>query len=245
MFDPLAASFTQSPQGIQALQQLQAQGFAVPQAQAMLGAALPAAAEAMRGAARGDRRMLNLSESNYVMNFTAAAVSGLIRGEGFMGSAIDGLQGVVGGYVAQAIAARFGLPKRVAGLIGAVITPLAIDFLWDRLAAGLGGGVPAPGALPAAGAVGPSAAYPYGPPPAHAYPSAAAAPPGYGAPGAPGAYAAQGVPGGYGAPPAAAPAPRGYGYAAARTAPGGPGARGAPAPAYRGAPAYAAPSYGR
>jgi hypothetical protein len=127
------SGFTGSEQGQKALQQLQGHGFSGHQAQAMLGAAVPAAADAMRRISQGDKTLPKFSESNYVMNFTAGAVSGLIRGQGFMGSAIDGMQGMVGGYIAQVIATRFGLPKRTAGIIGAVITPLAIDFIWAKL----------------------------------------------------------------------------------------------------------------
>jgi hypothetical protein len=193
MFDQLTASFSQSPQGQQAYQQLTKHGFAGPQAATILNTAVPAAAEAMQGAARGEK-LPSLGESSYVMNFAAAAVSGLIRGQGFMGSAMDGLQGVVGGYVAHVIAARCGLPKRTAGLVGAVITPMAIDFLWDKLQ---GQRQPAP-QVPAA------------PPPAQLPPAGYAAP-GYGPPG----YAAAGYgyahqtralpPGGYARPPAPPP----------------------------------------
>lgn len=219
------AGFTSSPQGQQALQQLGAHGFAGGQAQAMLEAAVPAAAQALRSAARGDRTLPSFTDSNYVMNFTAAAVSGLIRGQGFMGSAMDGMQGMVGGYIAQVIAARFGLPKRTAGIVGAVITPMAIDFIWAKLEGspaqpqqpGLPGGAPA---LPAA--------------------------PGY--PQAPGYPPAAGYPqqGGY---PQYASAPRGYGYAVA------PQGYAVPAPhpgqgyyaqqryQHGAAPGYAAPTY--
>ena len=159
MFD--ASGFVSSMQGQQALQKLQAQGFAPQQAQAMLGAAVPAATQALRSVARGDQNLPKFGESNYVMNFTAAAVSGLIRGEGFFGSAMDGLQGAVGGYIAQVIAARFGLPKRTAGIIGAIITPMAIDFIWSKLE-GAGSPAPAapqPAAVPPAPAAPPPTAY--------------------------------------------------------------------------------------
>jgi hypothetical protein len=177
------SGFTSSAQGQKALQQLQGHGFTGHQAQSMLGAAVPAAAEAMRGIARGDKSLPKFTESNYVMNFTAGAVSSLIRGQGFMGSAIDGMQGMVGGYIAQVIAARFGLPKRTAGVIGAVITPLAIDFIWAKLE-GSGGQqqqqlppAPAPAQLP------PAAPYPgYGQPRGYGYAAQAYAGQGYTAP---------------------------------------------------------------
>jgi len=191
------SGFASSEQGQKALWQLQSQGFSGHQSQAMLGAAVPAAAEAMRSISRGDKSLPSFSESNYVMNFTAGAVSGLIRGQGFMGSAIDGMQGMVGGYIAQVIAARFGLPKRTAGVIGAVITPLAIDFIWAKLE---GGGnqqqAPLPAAQPAQ--LPPAAPYPsYAQPrgygyAAELYPGRGAAAPGY-QPGQ-GYYAQPGVP---------------------------------------------------
>ncbi len=177
------SGFTGSEQGRKALQQLQGHGFSGHQSQAMLGAAVPAAAEAMRSVSRGEKSLPSFSESNYVMNFTAGAVSGLIRGQGFMGSAIDGMQGMVGGYIAQVIAARFGLPKRTAGIIGAVITPLAIDFIWAKLE-GAGGQqqqqlppAPQPAQLP------PAAPYPgYGQPRGYGYATQAYAGQAYGAP---------------------------------------------------------------
>ncbi len=210
------SGFTGSEQGLKALQQLQGHGFSGHQAQAMLGTAIPAAAEAMRSISRGDQTLPKFSDSNYVMNFTAGAVSSLIRGQGFMGSAVDGLQGMVGGYIAQVIAARFGLPKRTAGVIGAVITPLAIDFIWAKLA---GSGEPAAAQQQLPPAASPPQ-LPAAPHPAYA------APRGYGYAAhsyAGSAYAApRYIPGqGYAAPPAAVrQAPPGY---AASTTGYGPG----------------------
>jgi hypothetical protein len=143
MFDQLIPMFTGSRQGQQAMAQLGAQGFSPQQAHGIFGAALPAAHQAMQRHLSGQGQgpgLLNVGDSNYVMNFLGGAVSGLIRGEGFGGAAIDGLQGVVGGHVAQVIAGRFGLPQRTAGLVGSVVTPLMIDFLWEKFqGTGLGG----------------------------------------------------------------------------------------------------------
>jgi hypothetical protein len=202
------SGFTASTQGQKALQQLQGHGFSGHQAQAMLGAAVPAAAEAMQRISKGDTTLPSFSESNYVMNFTAGAVSGLIRGQGFMGSAIDGIQGMVGGYVAQIIAARFGLPKRTAGIIGAVITPLAIDFIWAKL----GGAVnqqqqlppaQAPAQLPAGAHYAPA----HAPPRGYGYVTQASGGPGYvpSYQGGPGYYPPGGVARSLQAPPGYAP----------------------------------------
>jgi hypothetical protein len=168
MFDQLFSMFSSSRQGQGALQQLMGQGYTQQQATGMLQAALPAAAQAMQkaapnflsGAAQGGapgaqgaaggglagigQNLLNIGGSHYAQNFLAGAVTGLLRGDGFMGAAVDGMQGVVGGHVAEVIASRFGLPSRVAGAIGAVITPWMIDFLWEKMqasgAGGAGGG---------------------------------------------------------------------------------------------------------
>lgn len=142
MLDQLFTMFSSSRQGQGALQQLMSQGYTQQQANGMLQAALPAAAHAMRGAAPGTggqslgASLMNIGHSNYAQNFLVGAVSGLLRGEGLMGSAVDGLQAVVGGHVAQVIATRFGLPSRVAGAVGAVITPWMIDFLWEKMQGG-------------------------------------------------------------------------------------------------------------
>lgn len=159
MIDQLFSMFTSSRQGQGALQQLMGQGYSQQQATGMLQAALPAAAQAMAKAGPGflsggapgasggagqaqglGGALLNIGDSNYAQNFIAGAVTGLLRGDGFMGAAVDGLQGVVGGHVAQVIATRFGLPSRVAGAVGAVATPWLIDFLWEKMRGGTSGG---------------------------------------------------------------------------------------------------------
>lgn len=131
--------FSQSSQGRQALSQLVGQGYSQQQATGMLQAALPAAAQAMHRASPTGQQGVgwtDVGSSNYAQNFLVGAVSGLMRGDGVMGAAVDGMQGVVGGHVAQVIASRFGLPSRVAGAVGAVATPWMIDFLWEKVRGG-------------------------------------------------------------------------------------------------------------
>lgn len=137
MFDQLLNMFGQSRQGQAAYQQLQGQGYTPTQAAGILTTAFPAAAQAMQNAIQGGASgqglgLLDITNSNYATNFLSAAVAGLVRGEGLKGAAIDGVQGVVGGHVAQVIASRCGLPERVAGVVGAIITPLMVDFLWEK-----------------------------------------------------------------------------------------------------------------
>ncbi|MBX3270363.1 MAG: hypothetical protein KF729_08875, partial [Sandaracinaceae bacterium] len=145
MFDQLIQGFTQSRQGQTAMSRLTAQGFSPQQSQGFFGAAVPVAAQSFHQAQSGGfagarpggpRGLLDVGNSHYVTNFLSGAVSSLVRGQGLTGAAIDGLQGVVGGHVAQVIASRFGLPQRVAGTVGAILTPLLIDWLWERFSGG-------------------------------------------------------------------------------------------------------------
>lgn len=152
MFDQLLNMFGQSKQGQQAYSALQQQGYTPQQSAGMLSAAFPVAAQAVHQAITNPQGgqglgMLDISNSHYMTNFLGAAVTSLVRGQGLKDAAIDGLQGVVGGHVAQVIASRFGLPQRVAGVVGAVITPLMVDFLWEKFQSmNLGGGAAQPAA---------------------------------------------------------------------------------------------------
>jgi len=138
MLGGLFESFMGAPQGQRAMSQLQAQGFAPQQSQGVLQSAFPVAARAVQQQGGGESLgLMDVGEGHYVSNFLTGAITGLVRGEGLMGSAADGLQGVVGGHVTQVIASRYGLPQRVAGMAGAVATPLIIDFLFERIRGGL------------------------------------------------------------------------------------------------------------
>ena len=98
MFDQLIAQFTGSRQGQTAMQRLQAQGFAPHQATQFIGAAVPAAAQSMHSAQAGGGigsrpggpgGLLDVGNSHYLTNFLSGAVSGLMRGEGMMGAAVE------------------------------------------------------------------------------------------------------------------------------------------------------------
>lgn len=156
MFEQLLNVFGQSRQGQQAYSALQAQGYTPQQSAGILTTAFPAAVQSMQQALQGGLQggaqgpgLLDIGSSNYMQNFLTGAVTGLLRGEGFKGAAVDGVQSIVGGHVATVIASRCGLPQRVAGVVGAIITPLMVDFLWDKIQGlNLGGGQAAP-AMPA------------------------------------------------------------------------------------------------
>jgi len=117
MFDQLLNLFGQSPQGQQAYSALQAQGYSPTQSAGILTTAFPAAVSAMQNAMQsnnGQLGLLDIKNSNYAMNFLTGAVSGLVRGQGMKGAAVDGLQSVVGGHVAQVIASRCGAAMPLA-----------------------------------------------------------------------------------------------------------------------------------
>lgn len=151
MFDQLLNVFGQSRQGQQAYNALQAQGYSPQQSAGILTTAFPAAVQAMQNAMQTNAQgpgLLDIGNSNYMQNFLTGAVSGLLRGQGMKNAAIDGLQSVVGGHVATVIASRCGLPQRVAGVVGAIITPLMVDFLWEKFQGmNLGGGNASPAAM--------------------------------------------------------------------------------------------------
>ena len=145
MLQNLVSQFMGSRQGQTAVARLGQQGFSPQQSQGLLGAAVPTAAQAFHNAQGGAMQrpggpngLMDIGNSHYVTNFLSGAVSGLVRGQGLKGAAIDGLQGVVGGHVAQVIATRFGLPQRIAGTVGAIVTPLIIDWLFEKFGGGQG-----------------------------------------------------------------------------------------------------------
>jgi len=146
MFDQLLGTFAQSKQGQAAYKQLQSQGYSPQQSANILMTALPAAGNAMQSAMTNSGGaqplgLMNITDGHYATNFLAAAVTGFMKGDGLKGAAFDGIQGVVGGHVAEVIASRCGMPQRIAGVVGACVTPFLVDFLWEKFqGSGLLGG---------------------------------------------------------------------------------------------------------
>jgi len=67
-------------------------------------------------------------------SFFSAFASGLVRGDGFFKSLLDGGEGVVVGRVAEALAERAGLDPSTAASIAAAATPYVAAFLKQKLA---------------------------------------------------------------------------------------------------------------
>ncbi len=116
----LVSEFLASDQGRQALEGLRSQGLDDATAQQMLGHAAEAA-HAQAEEHHGGR------------NFFAAFAAGLVRGDGFLKSLVDGGEGVLAGRVAESMASRAGIDGSTASTLAAAATPFLITFLKQKL----------------------------------------------------------------------------------------------------------------
>ncbi|MDE2613084.1 MAG: hypothetical protein KGL78_06545 [Burkholderiales bacterium] len=117
----LLSEFLASGHGEQAMDALRAQGVDDASAQQMLGHAVDAAT------AQAD-------EHHGGRNFFAAFASGLVRGDGFMKSLVDGGEGMLAGRVAESMASRAGVDGSTAATLAAAATPFLVSFLKNKLA---------------------------------------------------------------------------------------------------------------
>jgi len=116
----LLTEFLASGQGAQAMDALRAQGVDDGTAQQMLGHA----AEAAHAQA---------TEHHGGRNFFAAFAAGLVRGDGFLKSLVDGGEGMLTGRVAESMAARAGVDGSTASAMAAAATPFLVSFLKQKL----------------------------------------------------------------------------------------------------------------
>lgn len=116
----LVSEFLASDQGRQALDGLKAQGLDDATAQQLLGHAAEAA-HAQAEEHHGGR------------NFFAAFAAGLVRGDGFLKSLVDGGEGMLTGRVAETMASRAGVDGSTASTLAAAATPFLVSFLRQRL----------------------------------------------------------------------------------------------------------------
>ena len=65
-------------------------------------------------------------------SFLSGFAAGLVRGDGFFKSLVDGGEGVLGGRVAESLAARAGIDPSTASTIAAAATPYILGFLKQR-----------------------------------------------------------------------------------------------------------------
>ena len=66
-------------------------------------------------------------------NFFAAFASGLVKGDGLLGSIKDGLEGALSGRLVEALASKVGLDPSTASGIAAAATPFITSFLHEKL----------------------------------------------------------------------------------------------------------------
>ncbi len=116
----LVSEFLASDHGAQAMEALRAQGVDDGTAQQLLShAAVAAHAQA--------------EEHHGGRNFFAAFAAGLVRGDGFLKSLVDGGEGVLAGRVAESMAAHAGMDGSTASTLAAAATPYLIGFLKQKL----------------------------------------------------------------------------------------------------------------
>lgn len=123
----LVSEFLGSDHGAQALQALTSQGLSDADAQQVLTHAAGAAADHATADAAP-------SGGHTGSSFLAGFAAGLARGDGFLKSLVDGGEGILGGHMAEAIAARAGIDPATASTLAAAVSPYVVGFLKQRLA---------------------------------------------------------------------------------------------------------------
>ena len=126
----LVEKFLQSEHGQGAAAALEQQGFAGAQVQEILGHAARAGAAHVEQAHKDNGGILG---EHAGMSFFAAFASGIIKGDGVLGSLEDGAGGVVVGRIAEALTAQMGLDSGVADAAAAATAPYVMAFLKQHL----------------------------------------------------------------------------------------------------------------
>lgn len=119
----LVNAFLNSEHGAQAVDALKAQGMSGDDAQQALAHAATAVHE------HAEQQNAGLMGDHAGKSFLSGFAAGLVRGDGFFKSLLDGGEGVVGGRVAESLAARAGIDPATASSIAAAATPYILGFL--------------------------------------------------------------------------------------------------------------------
>ncbi len=123
----LVSEFLASEHGQQAAQALASQGFNADDTQQMLGevaATAHAHAEEQGGGMMGEHAG---------KSFFAAFAAGMVRGDGFFKSLVEGGEGLLTGRVAESLAAKVGIDPATASTVAAAATPYVVAFLKEKL----------------------------------------------------------------------------------------------------------------
>jgi hypothetical protein len=125
----LASEFLASEHGNLATQALAAQGVSADDTQQMLSQVAETAhghvEEQSSGGFMGDHAG---------KSFFASFASGLVRGDGFLNSLVEGGEGILTGRVAEELASKMGVDPSTASTIAAAATPYVVAFLKEKLA---------------------------------------------------------------------------------------------------------------
>jgi hypothetical protein len=124
----LVSEFLASEHGRQAAQALAAQGIGADDAQQMLSQAAETAH------AHVEEQSAGLMGEHAGRSFFAAFAAGLVRGDGFFKSLMEGGEGILTGRVAESLAGRMGIDPSTASTVAAAATPYLVAFLKERLA---------------------------------------------------------------------------------------------------------------
>jgi len=123
----LVSEFLSSEQGQQASHALASQGFNTDDTQRMLSQVAETAH------AHAEEQSGGLMGEHSGKSFFAAFAAGLVRGDGFFQSLLEGGEGILTGRVAESLAAKAGMDPSTASTVAAAATPYVVAFLKQRL----------------------------------------------------------------------------------------------------------------
>jgi hypothetical protein len=121
------SQFLESEHGQGAASALSAQGITPEMTQQVLSHAAAA------GHAHAEEHHAGLLGSHPGMSFFAAFAAGIVKGDGFLDSLGDGVEGVLVARVAEEITARLGVDSALATTLAAAATPYVVGFLKEKL----------------------------------------------------------------------------------------------------------------
>ena len=122
----MISEFLSSPHGAQATQALAAQGINAQDAQQMLSQAVDTTHSHVE-------EQHAASSESAGRSFFAAFAAGMVRGDGFFRSLVEGGEGILTGKVTASLAERFGIDPGTASTVAAAATPYITAFLKERL----------------------------------------------------------------------------------------------------------------
>ena len=150
MIDQMMQGFASSPAGQKAVQVLQSKGFTPEQVQDIMSHAGTAAASGLQKQTGGGADavgLFNIFGGHSGREFLMGAVTGLLKGDGVVGSLEDGGMGALAGHMGEYLAPRLGVDPGTAGSITAVLTPFVGQYVHDHLGANHASALPSLGAL--------------------------------------------------------------------------------------------------